>query len=91
MRENIKLGAIYVCGAEFDGDIFCCIVVDSEPGSGECAMAKLVHNSIPFAKSIVDMNWMIAAGLSRTTQWLTYSGVLYYYYVLFQAQWHKQD
>jgi hypothetical protein len=54
-------------------------------------MAKLVHNSIPFAKSIVDMNWMIAAGLSRTTQWLTYSGVLYYYYVLFQAQWHKQD
>lgn len=61
LGENIKLAAIRIRGAEFDGDILCRLLVDGKPGSGEGAVAQLVHYSISFVNSIVDMKWVIAA------------------------------
>lgn len=59
LGENIDLGTIRVCGADFDGDVFWYLLVNSKPSSLKGAVAELVHYPIPLAKPIVDVNWMI--------------------------------
>lgn len=61
LGENTDFVAIRICGADLDGDIFCCLLVDSQPHDGKRAVAELVYYSISFVKSIVDVKRMIAA------------------------------
>lgn len=61
LRQNVDLAALHIYGADFDGDILPCCLVDSKPYGGESAVAELVYYTIPFVKPIVNMNWIVAA------------------------------
>lgn len=66
LGQDICLFAIRTRGADFDSNIFLQFLVESEPYSRIRSVAELMYYSISLVQAIIDMDWMIAAGLITT-------------------------